>query len=139
MKRHTDKDLFIAIMRLVKENGHFDKAEAIMDYVSPSEDEFASVGERPNISNYEFDFQAIVSFGGSEGIYIDCYLSGMYTEDDRWKQNPQLHIGTIKTLNRDLASMKAMGELCGALTYYCNQFVKENLNDFTPKNECEIQ
>ena len=39
INRDTTKDLFLAALELVKENGHYEKAAAIMDYVLPSNSE----------------------------------------------------------------------------------------------------
>jgi hypothetical protein len=147
IERDTTKDLFNAVLKLVKENGCYVKAEAIMDYVLPNEHE-SHVREDVVLSNYEFDFNALAQFGGSEGIYIDVWLSGDFTEDERkiinyntgqlereWRRN----IGTFKTLKTEIESMMIMGELCGALTYYASQYVNQNIDRYTPARELEKQ
>lgn len=69
IKRDTNADLMNGIVKLVKENGWYDKAKDILDYYLP---ESSKVKE---ISNYEFDFYAVVNYGGSEGIYILIAIS----------------------------------------------------------------
>jgi hypothetical protein len=49
------------------------------------------------------------------------------------------YIGTFKTLKDDIESMKAMGELCGALVYYAHQYVNQNIDRYTPTRELEKQ
>ena len=148
IKRDTTKDLFFAVLNLVKENGHYDKAAAIMDYHLPSEWE-THVREDIELSNYRFDFFATAQFGGSEGIYIDCYLRGEYTETERkfinYARDGALEtetvrsIGTFKTLKDDLESFKVMGELCGALMFYAHKYVNANIDRYTPSRELEKQ
>ena len=148
IKRDTTKDLFHAVLNLVRKNGHYDKAEAIMDYVLPHEFDQFSSKEYIELSNYEFDFEASPQFGGSEGIYVSCYLHGKYTENELKEYNhstgtleteTRRNIGTFKTLKTDIHSMKIMGELCGALVYYASQYVNSNLDRYTPARELESQ
>ena len=143
IKRDTTRDLFHAVLQLVKDNGCYDKAEAIMDYVLPSVSEYKAK-EDIELTAYEFDFYAAAQFGGSEGIYIDCWLRGKYTEDERKQINPNTRqletetmrsVGTFKTLRTDLESMQIMGELCGSLTYYASRYINKNLDRYTPVKE----
>ena len=78
-------------------------------------------------------FDASVNYGGSEGIYIDCYLRGKLDESGR----SVLHVGTLKTLRQDLEALQIMGELCGTLTFYVDQYVNQNLHRYTPKDQLE--
>lgn len=126
VKRDTTRDLFNIVLQLVKDNGCYEKAGAIMDYCSP----YSTVLE---LSNYRFNFDASVLFGSSEGIYINCYLFGEFTEDKQ-TETRQL-IGVFKTLRDDLDSMKIMGELCGALVYYAREYVNINIDRYTPFSE----
>jgi hypothetical protein len=57
IKRDTTKDLFLAALRLVQENGHYAKAEEIMDYVLPNKHE-NNVREDIELTNYRFNFDA---------------------------------------------------------------------------------
>ena len=148
IRRDTTKDLFLAALKLVQENGHYDKAAAIMDYHLPNGSE-SSIREDIELSNYRFDFHATAQFGGSEGIYIDCFLRGEYTETEskfiNYARGGALEtetvrsIGTFKTLKDDLESFKIMGELCGALTFYVHQYVNKNIDRYTPTRELEEQ
>ena len=140
IKRDTTRDLFNAVLQLVKDNGCYEKAEAIMDYYLPNSSE-SNIREDMELSNYRFDFNASAQFGSSEGIYIDCYLYGEFTEDERKIYNPNTrvveketrrHIGTFKTLNTDLDSMKTMGELCGSLVYFASEYINKNIDRYTP-------
>lgn len=72
---------------------------------------------------------------GSEGIYIDCYLMGKFDESGRCS----LHVGTLKTLTRDLESAKVMGELCGTLMYHAGEYVNQNLHRYTPQKGLETE
>lgn len=128
--RDTGGSLFSTAVRLAKENGHFDKAEAILDYMLPCEHETGS-REKVELTSYEFNFEAVVNYGGSEGIYVDCCLRGKFDKSGR----SVLHVGTLKTLRRDLEALQIMGELCGTLTYYANQYVNQNLHRYTPSKQ----
>jgi len=145
IQRDTTKDLFLAVLKSVKENGHYAEAEKIMDYYLPNYSEYDS-REDIELSAYEFDFEAMVKFGSNEGIYISCYIHGKYTEKelmlynhDKGTMEPETkrHIGTFKTLRDDVESMKIMGELCGALVFYAHKYVNENLDRYTPAYEVE--
>lgn len=127
--RDTGGSLFSTVVRLAKANGDFDKAGAILDYHLPCEHE-GGRKEGVEITAYEFDFASILNYG-SEGIYIDCYLRGKFDESGR----SSLHIGTLKTLRRDLEAEKIMGELCGVLHYYENRYINQNLRRYTPDQE----
>lgn len=126
--RDTGGSLFCAVLELAKKNGDFEKAQTILDYVLPSENE-AHSSESVELAAYEFDFVPIVNFGGSEGIYLDCYLKGKFDESGR----SSLHIATLKTLEEGLEAAKIMAELGGALMYHASQYVNENIHRFTPQ------
>jgi hypothetical protein len=147
IKRDTTKDLFLAVLELVRKNGHYDKAEAIMDYYLPSNSEYYKDDEL-ELSDYEFNFDASAQFGSSEGIYINCSLNGKYTENELKRYNhsrgevePETRrsVGTFKTLKDDLEAMKIMGELCGAMIYYAHQYINQNIDRYTPVRELEWQ
>jgi len=125
--RDTGGSLFCSVVRMAKEHGDFEKVTPILDYVLPNEHE-GRCGKPVKLTAYGFDFIAIVNFGGSEGIYLDCYLRGKFDESGRY----QLNVGTIKTLRRDLEAMKLMGELGGILTYYADRYVNQHLHRYTP-------
>ena len=110
-----------------------DRAGAILDYYLPCEHE-AGIREKVELTAYGFDFVPILSYG-SEGIYIDCYLHGVFNESGRFS----LHVGTLKTLNRNLETGKIMGELCGVLMHHAFEYVNQNLRRYTPQNELEAE
>ena len=74
MKRDTNKTMMLATHQLVEKNGCYEKAAAIMDYFLPESYEIQE------LTNYEFYFITKVNFGGSEGIYIDCYIKGKFDD-----------------------------------------------------------
>ena len=131
--RDTGGSLFSTVIRTAKANGDFARAEAILDYYLPCEHEEGRK-EREKLTAYEFDFVPILNYG-SEGIYIDCYLKGRFDESGR----SSLHVGTLKTLRRDLEAGKIMGELCGILHYYEDQYVNQDLRRYTPNKELEAE
>lgn len=88
--RDTGGSLFCSVVRMAKEHGDFEKAAAILDYVLPNEHE-RDADKQVKLTAYEFDFAAVVNFGGSEGIYLDCYLRGKFDESGRY----QLNVGTM--------------------------------------------
>lgn len=133
--RDTGYSVFCAALKLAEENGDFEKARPILDYVLPREDEeFMFPPEIEELTAYEFDFVPIVNFG-SEGIYLDCYLKGKFDESGRHS----LRVGTLKTLERSLEAAKIMAELGGALLYHENQYVNKNIHRFTPQADLERQ
>ena len=125
IKRDTNADLMNGIVKLVKENGWYDKAKDILDYYLP---ESSKVKE---ISNYEFDFYAVVNYGRSEGIYIDCYIKGIVNEDNATVVET-IPCGTFKTLGDDLRHMRIMGELSGLLTFYARKYLNQHFARYCP-------
>ena len=122
-KRDTPKILIERVLELVKENGHYQEVEPILDYYLPSD---AAI----EFSNYEFDFCALVNPGGSEGIYVDVFLRGDFDQSEK----KHCKIATFKSLNEDAGAFKVMGALCGVLTYYAGQYINSNLvRYYTPK------
>lgn len=128
--RDTDGELFCKVIQLARENGDMKRVEPILDYILPSETE-DNIHERVELTRYEFDFLPMINFGGSEGIYVDCYLKGVFDESKR----SSLHVGTLKTLGTSLEDCKAMAELCGALMYHASRYVNGNLHRYTPEAE----
>ena len=131
--RDTGGSLFSSVIRRAKANGDFDRAEAILDYYLPCEHEEGR-HEGVKLTAYEFDFVPIVNYG-CEGIYIDCYLKGKFDESRRCS----LHVGTLKTLRRDLDATKIMGELCGVLMHHAGEYVNQNLHRYTPQKELDAK
>lgn len=131
--RDTGGGLFSSVIRVAKASGDFDRAGAILDYYLPCEHE-SGIREGVELTAYEFDFVPILNYG-SEGIYIDCYLMGKFDESGRCS----LHVGTLKTLTRDLESAKVMGELCGTLMHHAGEYVNQNLHRYAPQKELEAE
>ena len=122
-KRDTPKILIERVLDLVKENGYYQEIEPILDYYLPS-DEY-----RP-LSNYEFDFCALVNPGSNEGIYIDVFLKGKFDQSGK----DHCRVATFKTLHEDAGAFKIMGAFCGVLTYYAGEYVNKNIERYyTPK------
>ena len=131
--RDTGGSLFSRAIRLAEASGDFDRAKAILDYHLPCEHE-EGLNEKAEITAYEFDFVPVLNYG-SEGIYISCYLKGKFDELGCYS----LHIGSLKTLRRDLESEKIMGELCGVLHHYASQCVNRDIHRYTPQSELEAE
>lgn len=129
--RDTGESLFCAALKLAEENGDFEKARPILDYVLPNAHE-GCASESVELTAYEFDFVPIVNFG-SEGIYLNCCLKGKFDESGR----NTLHVGTLKTLERSLETAKIMAELGGALFYHADQYVNRNIHRYTPQTALE--
>lgn len=124
IKRDTNADLMKGVLKLVKENGWYDETNGIMDYFLP---ESRCVRE---LTNYEFDFKAIVKYGGSEGIYLDCYLEGYFDGSNLDDNMAKIPCGTFKTLGDSLRHARIMGELAGSLTYYARQYLSQNFSRY---------
>ena len=124
IKRDTNADLMKGVLNLVKENGWYDEAESIMDYFLPEE------GYVKELTNYEFDFKAVVEYGGSEGIYLNCYLEGSFDGSNLDDNMATIRCGTFKTLGDSLRHALIMGELSGALTYYARQYLGQNFSRY---------
>lgn len=131
--RDTGGSLFSSVIRVAKASGDFDRAGAILDYYLPCEHE-SGIREGVELTAYEFDFVPILNYG-SEGIYIDCYLMSKFDESGRCS----LHVGTLKTMTRDLESAKVMGELCGTLMHHAGEYVNQNLHRYAPQKELEAE
>jgi len=122
VRRYTNTELMNIVVEKAKESGEYEKAGKILDYFLPEKYKVTK------LTDYEFDFHAIADFGGSEGIYLDCWLKG----DCDSSGNDYCKMGTFKTLNDDLESMKIMAELGGILNFCLSRFVNQNIKCFTP-------
>lgn len=131
--RDTNTVLMNKVFELVKENGCYEKAGAIMDYF------LAEDYKVQELSDYEFDFLVKLNFGGSEGIYLDCYIEGCFRENNAERKTERLSCGTFKTLDESLDAMKIMGELAGSLTYFASQYVNKELDRYTPTAQREAE
>ena len=129
IKRDTPEILFRNTFDLVKRNGHYDHIAPIIDYALPEGH------DKREFTRYEFDFMAMPNKGGSEGIYIDCWLQGKFDDsgDKRCK------IATIKTLEEGINGFRLMGELSGLLIYYAGIYVNQHLDRYSSFKELEHQ
>ncbi|MEG0724392.1 MAG: hypothetical protein RR419_09280, partial [Akkermansia sp.] len=124
--RLTGGQLFEKVVECARANGDLALFDTIHEYILPEE------YDKTKLTKYEFDFVPIVNYG-CEGIYINCSLKGAFDQGkERW-----LSVGTIKTLENDLAAAKIMGELCGILLHHESQYVGSNLWRLTPTEETE--
>ncbi len=124
--RLSGGELFDKIMELARGSGDLERFREIEDYT------LAEKYPDEKISDYLFNLCAVPNFGGSEGIYIDCFIQGSFGGEKK-----TMSLGTMKTLRTDLDACKVMGEVCGILLYHENQYVNENLHRFMPKREIE--
>lgn len=134
-KRDFKSDLFRAILERARADGSLAEIEPILDYYLPNDGEPLSSRTEGPLTNYEFNFVPVISFGGSEGIYVDLYLDGDCGESG-FKQS---QIGVFKTLRTDLDACRLMGQLCGVLMYHGSAYVNENLHRYTPKTQLEVE
>ena len=131
IQRDTRESLMKGIHQMAVDNGHFQSVEAILDHFSP--DTYDTPRET---TCDDFNFVAEVQFGGSEGIYLDCYAEGRIQpecEKKRW------HIGTYKTLETSLSAMQTLGALGGTLTYYASEYLWKNGERFLSDRELRIK
>lgn len=125
-ERMTPGQLFQTIIELMQQDGHFDEASYILDYVSPES------MDRQTLCNYQFDIIAYPNKGGSEGVYVDVILNGIM---DGSGKNKRLQIGVLKTLKEGLGAYTIMGKLAGAFVFYADRFINTNLHLFMPEAE----
>ncbi len=120
--RESRESLMKGIHQMAVDSGHYAKAEAILDYFLPD-----SHSSPETVTRDDFTFVTKVGFGGSEGIYLDCYAEGRIQEDGAkgvW------HLGTYKTLDTSLDAMQTLGELGGTLTYFASKYLWEHSDRF---------
>ena len=124
-KRMTPGQLFQTVIEQMQEDGHFDEASYILDYISPE------TLDRRTLCSYQFDVRAVVNRGGSEGVYLDIWLDG---ECDT-SGNHKVAIGTLKTLKEGLGAYTILGRLAGTFVYYAERFINSNLSLFMSEDE----
>lgn len=134
-RRDFKSDLFRAILEQARADGSLVEIEPILDYYLPNDKEPLSLGKDGPLTNYEFNFVPIISFGGSEGIYVELYLDGDCDESGF----EQSKIALFKTLRTDLDACRLMGQLCGVLMYHGSSYVNKNLHRYTPKAQLEVE
>lgn len=120
VSKPTNQGLFDTVVEVLKEQG---KLPDILDY---------SLHENnlKELSDYQFNCTYKLDYGGSEGIYLDCYIEGICGEDDKYSRVP---LGTFKTLSTSEEAMVEMGKLAGFFTFALSKYVNSNLDDFSWK------
>ena len=134
VKRETIEQFCNRVFNKARGQGCFAEVEPILDYASARC--YGSDADL-TISDYRFDFQAVVSFGSCEGIYIDCYVCGHF--HDGQEDPRRVRCGTVKTLETSLEAMQMFGKLCGSLTYYADKVIRENIDLYSPEKETEAR
>jgi hypothetical protein len=131
--RHTNISLMEKVFELLDEMPEYERISKILDYRLPAHSDAVT------LNNYEFDFIAYPNFGGSEGIYVNCFIVGQFTDGSRFDDGKthRLSMGTFKTLETSLESMKLMGELSGLFVYVASHYVNNNLELFERKQEVQ--
>ena len=122
--RDTNTTLMNAIVEELKREGLYDRFKAIEEYFLP-EDMDVTI-----LTRYGFDIIAFVNYG-SEGTWLNCYLSGEFDEG----KARRIGLGTFKTLKEDREASLIMGELGGAVTYIGHRYVNRNIDRFSPEEE----
>lgn len=128
----TTDDLFMNVMQAARSAGVLKSLDEIIDYELPNKHE-SNTNNPLFLTAYHFDIRFVVNVGASEGIYIDAYILGLFT--DGAKKTSWRNIGTIKTLREDLEAYQIMGEAAGALTWFARLYVNSHLDRYTSQGE----
>ena len=115
-KPYTPKEFFEEIMKGID-------VPDFIDYCSARKTD-------PWLRNYEFEVFTDITYGSNEGAYLDINLRGNYDGEPGSMFNI-LTIGTIKTLSTDEKSIKQLYALAAEIFIKANDFVRDNLDDFT--------
>ena len=129
MKRDTTKDLFEAVIKLVKENTDFNESffENRSSWMHVYDSRRYRGVETIEITKHNFEFKASVQYGSNEGVLILCEIEGEIVEDETVKR---ITIGSIKNHGEDKKTLVDMGAIAGLLTYYANQYLDENIDRY---------
>lgn len=125
--RESRESLMKGIHQMAVDSGHYAKAEAILDYFLPE-----TYDSPKTVTCDDFIFVTKVGFGGSEGIYLDCYTEGRIQTDGA---KGAWHLGTYRTLDTSLEAMQTLGELGGTLTYFASKYLWEHSDRFLSDRE----
>lgn len=136
---HPERDrksrLFLAILERARADGSISGIEPILDYYLPNQTESATCDQDTYLTDYRFDIAPQMTFGSSEGIYVDVYLIGKFDDSG----TSQTSIGVFKTLRTDLEACRLMGELCGVLMYHGSCYVNKDIHRYTPQTELQAE
>lgn len=100
------QELMQTLHSQVVESGSYEGMEDLIDY-------FWAKGAGAEVTDM-MDFEAVVNYGGNEGIYLDCRLVFRSIEGAK----TAIHCGSYKTLSTHLEAAQMMGKLAGSLTYF---------------------
>lgn len=116
----TTSDLFNIIVKRLDKKG---KLPDILDYHIGDGDKL--------IKTSDWHLYGKVSFGGSEGIYLDIYLEGYLDSPcDKKAEYLDIHIGCFKTLYADYDSFVAMSILNADFIFEEIEFYNRNRRMF---------
>lgn len=115
-KQWNTEDLFNEALRLVKENGYYPDESDL-----PLESCHAYAEYEQMIFGDCWKPAVAVSYGGSEGIYIDVYIAGPGWTAANQCEYKRMQIGIAKTLNADIGSFVKMSTLAGAIKAYLTE------------------
>ena len=100
----TGSTFFQRVNEVLESIDWLKEARECLDYANPSWKE-----EEIDLTLLcDYDVEAVVTPGGSEGIYVSPCLI---------RKNERIHLGTYKTLGEDILHYSYMGQLAGAFTY----------------------
>ena len=116
----TPNSVMTNVLKAAAENNDFEVKD-ILDYISiTSEDNL--------LTTDNIEFETIVSFGSSEGIYLDCYIDAECNSKDLYCRRK---VATFKTLEDNKEAMIRMAAFGGALTYHAYGYFAYNTNKFS--------
>lgn len=141
IKRITTDQFVECLFEMAKKDGvlgatfSYDGEKISVDYTSS----WNYKHENAVISNYEWDLMAVPSLGGSEGIYLDISISGLFYDGQSVKSEES--VGTVKTLERNKKALEAFGRLGGNLSWNASVLANGMIGRLTPDGEItkEIQ
>lgn len=113
---YTNKTLFKAIVDILIKKG------LLPDHL----DYYLAESKEVNLKNYEWDCTGDLSFGGSEGQYLDLYATG-----DIGDNMKKVNLGTFKTLDESRESFYKMAKLQADFIWETREFIREHIDDFT--------
>jgi len=132
--RDRKSTLLRRVLEAARADGTIAEAEAILDYILPTDNEPTSPERDSYLTDYRFNVVPSLVFG-CEGIFLELRLEGTFDTSDT-------HVATIETFKTPRADLKAcqlMGMLGGALMHYACQYVNQESHRYTPERELLAQ
>lgn len=111
-----------AVIKRMKEKGLLPE---ILDYALAS-------NRSCNVEVCDLDFEVVcnVNYGGSEGIYLDTYLEGVFTHSD---EKVRASFITFKTLEENDEALRIMCNLQADCMIETREYLKEHSKEFERK------